>query len=77
MCLRKLSEWKIIQAFKLWILYKYILNNFSEKVIVQENVTEMSEKFEESNEKKREKRQRDDNIDREKDSYVSYYIFSF
>lgn len=36
----------------------------------------MSEKFEESNEKKREKRPRDDNIDREKDSYVSYYIFS-
>lgn len=51
---------------------KYILNNFSEKIIVQENVTEMSEKFEESIDKKREKLQRDDNIDREKDSYVIY-----
>ena len=50
---------------------------FSEKVIVQENITEVlkEEKFDESNEKKRDKRQRDDNVDRVKDSYASFYYF--
>lgn len=51
----------------------YFLNFFSEKVIVQENITETlkEEKSDELIEKKREKRQRDDNTDRVKDSYVS------
>ncbi|VVC38245.1 THO complex, subunitTHOC2, C-terminal,THO complex subunit 2, N-terminal domain,THO complex [Cinara cedri] len=54
-----------------------ILNSQSDKVndkrdIVQENITELlkEDKYDEPNEKKREKRPRDDNIDREKDSYI-------
>lgn len=59
--------------FKIVILILFFWQSFSEKIIIQDNITETlkEEKYDESNEKKREKRQRDDNIDRVKDSYVS------
>lgn len=61
------------------MIYIYF-NIFSDKDIVQDNITTIvRDEYEESlHEKKREKRQRDENVDREKDLYVSYsYIQLF
>lgn len=64
----------IIIKNKCWSFwFKHKKNNYSDKETVQVNATDIlkEDKFEEVNEKKREKRQRDDNIDKEKESCVS------
>lgn len=61
------------------LVVKFISNIFSEKNTVQDTALEISkdDKFEELNEKKKEKRQRDENNEKERDSCVSFFSYCY